>query len=121
MLPLGNQRTDPLAEGLYCEPQERALCAAHALNAMLGKRVVHPEQMLTHLQHSWPAGEKAGHYDAAGNLSLSSINRWLWEHCTLERVALTEFGFIRPQPREMQRMLNNLRRQGCTRVIMHSP
>jgi hypothetical protein len=65
---------------LYCEPQQRAFCGAHALNALLGRRVVTGDAMYNYLSYRWPGGRAAGHFSDAGWFTLEAINFWLHEH-----------------------------------------
>jgi hypothetical protein len=62
----GGQLEEAARLELYFEPQQRAMCGAHALNALLGRRVVTGDAMYNYLSYRWPGGRAAGHFSKAG-------------------------------------------------------
>jgi hypothetical protein len=91
----GTVITDYITDvGMYCEPQERRYCGAHALNALAGRRITTGQQMVAFFQQTWPDGANAyggvPYYEPCGNFCASAINRWMWTH-TCQPVTLVKF------------------------------
>jgi hypothetical protein len=70
----------------YHERQDRQMCLIHATNAMLGGRIINPDDVLSHTHNMDKALQRASHNRKSlrgwytpgqGNFSLATLNHWL--------------------------------------------
>ena len=84
--------TESSVNGVYCESQEASQCGVHALNAVLGGKVIDGDACYQHLSHSMshrPVSAQRPDFSPSGNYSVNALNHWLYEHTT-EDVTIAE-------------------------------
>jgi hypothetical protein len=119
-LPLSHNRT------VYCEQQVILQCGAHALHALLGRRVAQdPNYLFEHLNNTEapPTDPGAPHnatsrHQRYGMYSVSAINHWLYEHTTSD-AALAHIGSAVIRGPSQQEIMYEAP-QGCKALLLHT-
>jgi endonuclease/exonuclease/phosphatase family metal-dependent hydrolase/ribonuclease HI len=106
--------------GLFCEPQQRAYCGIHALNALFGRKIVDAVDVIQYLQINWHVGgcHPRPSYTVDGNFSVNAINRWLFAHIETPVMLvpfLTNIGTTATYTREEMLAIVP---QGCDRIFV---
>ena len=115
--------------GLYCQAQDRGNCALHALNAMVGRAIITPDEaqaLLRHPQVPRPAASERPDCNTDGWFRWEAINKLLYYTTTID---LTLLVLKNPQNHPQHsgsttsakaRVLA-LAPQGCNALFLHKP
>jgi len=112
--------------GVYCERQKEAHCGAHALAALLGRRITTQPQYLVQELHAWRTEEKIQlhpyrtaykYYEENGWYSPPALNHWIKRRIS-PHVAICRFMTIVHGQRVNKDMILAQAPQGCQSIIM---